>query len=116
MAEQQDVFQSGLEKICRSFSIAQVKDYQRKFFQEYFEDRTKDFFIAQPTDSGKSLIFQALSTFVNLIDNVKTSTVIVVSPLIALMTDQCDILSSKEIPACCLSIEMVSDNFLLSLL
>ena len=56
----------------------------------------KDALIVMPTGSGKSLCFQLPAML-------SEGTMIVVSPLIALMKDQVDALSARKIPATFLS-------------
>lgn len=59
-----------------------------------------DVFICLPTGFGKSLCYFCLpSLFDILIKKDKWSVVVVVSPLVALMTDQLDILKSKGVSA-----------------
>ena len=63
-----------------------------------------DVFMWLPTGYGKSLCFQALPFLMDfkrgLVDTAKSSTVLVISPLVALMVDQVKSLRSRDVKCC----------------
>ena len=104
-----DVFDKAIVKICSELKVSSLRKYQQDFFHEIYNSTgARDVFISQPTGSGKSLLFQAFPTLVNSVKNIEDSIVIVISPLVALMKDQCESLRRKGLPAYCLSHEKVS--------
>ena len=102
-AANEEVIDEALKQVCLKFGVS-LKPYQEDFFRQFYKDYQKDFFIAQPTGSGKSLLFQALPIFVNCAGFAgnNDALVLVVSPLVALMKDQCKSLEKRQISACCL--------------
>ena len=106
------------EALCYQLFDVNLREYQRDFFKDFVKS-PRDFFISQPTGSGKSLLFQALPFIKELESNRGTNfsaviqqcrwVVLVVTPLIALMADQVDILGKRGIKCLSLS-ESVEDS------
>jgi len=58
MSEKMDenILQTAKQIICQIFKVKELQEYQNVCLEKLIEG--KDFFICQPTGSGKSLIFQ----------------------------------------------------------
>ena len=84
-------------RACAALDVKEPKNFQRAALQALLEKR--DVFLAYPTGSGKSIIFQALPKAFELYngDTETECCVLVIQPIIALMTDQIKKLSSKNI-------------------
>ena len=91
-----------------------LKEQQRRSIRAIFDG--KDVFVCLPTGFGKSLCFQTLPfVFDHKLGFQRKSAVVVVSPLVALMTDQVQSLRKKGIDAVVISSdrrgEAVADDF-----
>ena len=104
-----DNFDFAFNYVKHLFAIpGEIKDYQRSCIHSILLG--KDCFVAQPTGSGKSLIFQCLPVVFDLIyphqttpGRIMEKAVLVISPLISLMEDQVCFLTSIGLKAVCLS-------------
>ncbi|MBU0716904.1 MAG: DEAD/DEAH box helicase, partial [Planctomycetes bacterium] len=81
---------AALEHIRRRWGITAWRPLQVEAIRAHLEDR--DSLVIMPTGSGKSLCYQGPAV-------VMPGTVVVVSPLIALMKDQVDSLERRQISA-----------------
>ena len=91
---------NSLEVLKNKFAISSLRDYQEDFFKLFAHEGTTDFFIAQPTGSGKSLLFQGISCFIRISSahpNSKSITALVVCPLNALVDDQIELMAKKDV-------------------
>ena len=73
------------------FGFDSFKGDQEKIITSILEG--KDTFVIMPTGGGKSMCYQLPSLIMD-------GTAIIVSPLIALMKEQCDEMEKKGIPVC----------------
>ena len=88
------------------YSSVKPEEALKAFIQE-----RKDVFIAVPTGFGKSLCYCLLPlVFDRIREDGKSSIVIVVSPLLALMTDQVNTISKRGLQAGYVSGENDSDS------
>lgn len=78
------------QSILRTFGVSELRAGQRQLIQAAL--RGKNSLGVLPTGHGKSLCYQAAAHLLG-------GTSVVVSPLIALMRDQCDSLTRRGIPA-----------------
>ncbi|XP_074641205.1 ATP-dependent DNA helicase RecQ-like [Tubulanus polymorphus] len=88
------------EEICRSFGLESLSSHQMLCLITVSRDRN-DVFVSTKTGSGKTLSYQALPLFDSLLKKKQLSTrtspstiVIIVSPLISIMEEQCKYLKS----------------------
>ena len=78
------------QRVLEMFGVPQLRDGQRKLIESAL--RGQNVLGVLPTGHGKSLCYQAAACLLG-------GTSVVVSPLIALMRDQCDSLIRRGIPA-----------------
>ena len=78
------------QNILRTFGVSELRPGQRQLIQAAL--RGQNALGVLPTGHGKSLCYQAAAHLLG-------GTTVVVSPLIALMRDQCDSLTRRSIPA-----------------
>jgi superfamily II DNA/RNA helicase len=83
-----------------------LKPFQIESFNHIF--RGKNFIAIAPTGSGKSVVYQIPALLYKT--KCSSNAVLVVSPLIALMNDQCEIASKLGIDVCLFSASMSSDQ------
>ncbi|KAG0599818.1 hypothetical protein M758_12G180800 [Ceratodon purpureus] len=82
---------AALTALRKYFGYQELKGFQREALEAWAENR--DSFVLAATGSGKSLCFQLPALMTNKV-------VIVVSPLISLMHDQCLQLARRGVSAC----------------
>ena len=107
-----------LEIVKKKFGISSLRDYQADFFNAFKQEDVPDFFIAQPTGHGKSLLFQGISCFLSSCcsttttpTSTTTKTALVICPLNALIDDQVALMAKKDIVAKRLTDDMVCVSF-----
>lgn len=88
--------------LLSTFGYSSFREGQREIIQTVLDNR--DVIGILPTGSGKSLCFQMCSLLME-------GVVLVVSPLIALMEDQCHHLKKLGIPAACLHSQLTDHEF-----
>ena len=86
--------QSAIEAIQRHWQLKSLRPLQHEALECHL--MSCDSLVVMPTGAGKSLCYQAPPVLFK-------STVVVITPLIALMTDQVIALAHREIPAACLN-------------
>ena len=107
-------YSEAFEAVKLKFGIPSLREYQLKFFGIFAENPIQDFFIAQPTGNGKSLLFQGLPFFLSKLPPLedgssRLATIsLVIAPLTALVEDQISILKKKDIVAKRMSEDLVS--------
>ena len=93
MATEQSRIDRAIEAVCTNLGYAGLTPEQEKAVRSFVSGR--DVFLSLPTGSGKSLCFAALPwIFDELHQRKGGSIVIVVSPLIALMKDQVNMMAA----------------------
>ena len=95
-APSQATVRSLIESSAESLGY-RIRANQLQAVQAFMEG--KDVFVSLPTGAGKSLCYGILPSVFNSLHKKEKSTVIVVSPLIALMKDQVDSFTRKGIKA-----------------
>ena len=104
----------NLDKIidgaASSAGYPSLKVEQRKALKAFAEDR--DVFVSLPTGYGKSSCYALLPAVFDRKKNLpeKTSIVVIVSPLVALMKDQTSSFTAKGISACYVSDKYATDR------
>ena len=83
---------ASLATICDQFSIPSLKPFQRQALDSLLS--LKDVYLSVMTGGGKSLCYQAFQPLWTLEKGDDKCNVLVVSPLISIMKEQCDFLSS----------------------
>lgn len=91
-------FEAALAKIKDVLSVDNFKEEQVSCLWAVWQQ--KDLLAILPTGFGKSLIFQAVPFLLSHRDRTAPCTTIVITPINAIMMDQCRKLSSRKIPAC----------------
>ena len=84
--------------MASKFKLSSLNTHQKRAISEVSK-RGKDVFVNLPTGYGKSLIYQALPTIFDALRSSSGHIVVVVSPLISLMDDQVNFLTSVGIKA-----------------
>lgn len=99
MAERSRDLSAIIDEAAASMGYTRLKDEQKKVLQAFVGGR--DVFVSLPTGYGKSLCYALLPAVFDVKRGLveKTSIVMVVSPLIALMKDQSMSFTSKGITA-----------------
>ncbi len=92
-------FEEAFKYIRRVFNIEKLHENQKHALKEFYSG--ENIYISAPTGYGKSIIFQSLPLFFDIVKDELwgTSTMLVISPLKALMEDQCKFLKEKGISA-----------------
>ena len=90
-------FETAKKEVLGIFGLDSLFVEQEEAIRNYILG--KHVFFVAPTGYGKSLVFHSLPYFVDILSDslLGTSTLLVVSPLIALMTDQVAILNGKGV-------------------
>ena len=86
-----------ISNVVREMGYMTVKEEQMKVIKAFVSG--KDVFVSLPTGFGKSLCFHCLPKLFDRIRQVRTSLVVVVSPLSSLMKDQTKQLSDRGVTA-----------------
>ena len=92
-----ELLQNGIREALQQFRIQELKPLQSQIIHRFL--KKKDVLVIAETGFGKSLCYQVPALLL-------PGTLIVVSPLIALMQDQIKKLQALNIPADCLSSQM----------
>ncbi len=87
----------AISEASRLLGYTRLREGQELAIREFLKG--KDFFVSLPTGSGKSLCYMILPYIFNFIRGRCDSMVLVVSPIIAVMQDQVDILHTKGVKA-----------------
>lgn len=95
--ERESRIKCSLQLILPSFGITALKKEQEQAIIAFVEDR--DVFVCLPTGFGKSLCYFILPRLFNMLQHSTSKMAVVVSPLVALMSDQVEILKSKGVNA-----------------
>ena len=85
--------------LLTELEVDSFKPYQLTAIQAILSN--KDVFVAQPTSSGKSLIFQALP-LANKLYSDTTKCVLIIQPIVSLMLDQMNTLKKQGVKVVCL--------------
>jgi len=102
MQQTADVY-SIVEKAAENLGCMALKPKQKEAVVEFVSGR--DVFVALPTGYGKSLCYRILPTVFERLRNMmrneecRSTTIIVISRLVALMKDQVDFFTSKGLKA-----------------
>ena len=119
-SEKSQMRNGAFSLVCQIFGIESLKQYQKESMVAL--SKGEDCFLCQPTGTGKSIVFQALSfsvyaktmfsckeevTLQMILENCK-SKVLVVSPLLSLIQDQENTLIKKKIKVTSLMATSVS--------
>ena len=91
-----------LLQVCQKFGITELNPLQKEAIAS-FVIKKGDVFVNLPTGFGKSLIYQALPLIFDVLLEAPGHIIAVISPLVNLMKDQVEKLTSLGIPAATLS-------------
>lgn len=80
---------------AKKLGFVDVTEDQRYVIKQFFNG--SDLFVSLPTGSGKSLCYWLLPGLCDTLRGRSGSTVVVVSPVVALMKNQVDLLQKKGI-------------------
>ena len=92
-----DNIEASIAVSAEVLGYSQLTSNQTKVLQSFLSG--SDVFVSLPTGSRKSLCYWVLPGTFNLLRKTDTSIVLVVSPLIALMKDQVELLKVKGMKA-----------------
>ena len=89
--------EEAIAEASAALGYSQLKPKQAEALQQFLSG--KDVFICLPTGSGKTLCFSLLPLAFDVLKGTKSSIVVIVSPLIALMKDQVRKMTEKNMRA-----------------
>ena len=92
----------ALQQVCQKFTITELNPLQKESIASFVINKT-DVFVNLPTGFGKALIYQAIPFIFDALLEAPGDIVAVISPLVNLMKDQVQKLTSLGIPAATLS-------------
>jgi ATP-dependent DNA helicase RecQ len=80
---------------CEKFGVLNLKDFQQECVKQL--TRNRDVFLSVKTGSGKSLCYQSFFIIWRAMNETLKCQVLVVTPLISIMKEQCEYLNSLGI-------------------
>ena len=92
----------ALQQVCQKFGIKELNPLQKGAIASFVINK-RDAFVNLLTGFGKSLIYQAIPVIFDVLLEAPGHIVAVISPLVNLMKDQVEKLTSLGIPAATLS-------------
>ena len=87
------IMEKAIEKAAEKLGYDRLKPLQKNIIVSFLSGN--DVFVALPTGFGKSLCYGALSPAFDKLHCTQESITIVISPLVAIMKDQCSMFNSK---------------------
>lgn len=90
---------AAINEAAKDAGIESLRQEQQRSVQSFVEGSGSDVFVALPTGYGKSMIYGMLPRVFDILRNTSKSTILVVSPLIGLMSDQVASFAARGIPA-----------------
>ena len=97
---------------CEKFGVSSLKEFQKKCVEQLTQK--KDVFLSVKTGSGKSLCYQAFFVIWRAMNETLKCQVLVVTPLISIMKEQCDYLTLLGIRSTYLGKDSSEDSAILN--